>query len=45
MKEAITISIDPEVRRKAVEILEKNGQKMSSIIELHLKEIIKQHGK
>ena len=45
MKEAITISIDPEVRKKAVEILEQNGQKMSSVIELHLKEIIKENAK
>ena len=41
MKEQITITIDPEVRKKVAMILKQNGQKISSVIELHLKEIIK----
>ena len=45
MKTTINLSIDSEVKRKANDIFKKNGQKMSSVIELHLKEIIKQNAK
>jgi len=45
MKGAITISIDPEIKKQVVEILKQKGQKMSSVIELHLKEIIKENAK
>ena len=45
MKEAITISVDPKVKEEVVEIFEQNGQKMSSVLELYLKEIIKNANK
>lgn len=45
MKEQITITIDPEIRKRVAVILEQNGQKMSSVIELHLKKIIKENAK
>ncbi len=41
MKQNFNFTIDPEIKQEAQEILEANGQKMSSVIELYFKDIIK----
>lgn len=44
-KKRITITMNPEVKEKVDTILHSQGKKLSSIIELHLIEIIKQNSK
>ena len=41
MKKALTISIDLEVKERAKEIMDQEGKKLSPVIELYLKELIK----
>lgn len=42
MKEQLTITIDPKIKKEAIKIFKENGQKMSSVIEIHLSKLIKE---
>jgi len=40
----VTMSIDPEIKRKALEILTGEGRKLSTFVELVLKDYINKNG-
>ena len=45
MKTHITITLDSEIKKEAVEIMKGNGQKMSPVVENLLKKFIEENGK
>lgn len=43
MKQSFTFTIDPEIKEEAQIILESQGRKLSSMIEIYLKKIIQEN--